>query len=268
MTSSYAPEIVPSDLNDPLKLQAFLDREFKNISKAMDSAQTVALDPQFVAPAKPDEGVVYYADGTSWNPTGQGEGYYGYVNGSYIKLSLSSTEVNALILASMTQFIGCVLDFGGIEANIPALWLPCFGQSLLRAGTYAPLFAKIDVTYGAVDGTHFNVPDYRGRVAAGQDDMGGTSANRLTGLSGGVDGDILGGTGGLETHTLTIAQLAAHAHDVERGAGAGAVARLQAAATFNAIAVQLAAAQSVGSNGAHNNVQPTIIVNKIIYAGA
>lgn len=91
MTSAYAPEIVPSDLNDPLKLQAFLDREFKNISKAMDTAQTVTLDPQFVAPAKPEEGVVYYADGTSWNP-GMGEGYYGYINGAYVKLSLRSVD--------------------------------------------------------------------------------------------------------------------------------------------------------------------------------
>lgn len=92
MTSPYAPEIVPSDLNDPLKLQAFLDREFKNISKAMDSAQTVSLDPQFVLPSKPEEGVIYYADGTSWNP-GSGEGYYGYKNGIWVKLDNNASEI-------------------------------------------------------------------------------------------------------------------------------------------------------------------------------
>lgn len=105
MTSPYAPEIVPSDLNDPLKLQAFLDREFKNISKAMDAAQTVTLDPQFVAPAKSEEGVVYYADGTSWNP-GMGEGYYGYINGAYVKLSLRSTDSPTFdILTVNTLFV-------------------------------------------------------------------------------------------------------------------------------------------------------------------
>ena len=42
--------------------------------------------------------------------------------------------------------------------------------------------------------------------------MGGSSANRLTGQTGGVDGDTLGGTGGAETHTLTTAQMPAHTH--------------------------------------------------------
>ena len=44
--------------------------------------------------------------------------------------------------------------------------------------------------------------------------MGGSSANRLTGQTGGVNGDTLGGTGGNETHTLTTAQLASHTHSV------------------------------------------------------
>ena len=54
----------------------------------------------------------------------------------------------------------------------------------------------------------------RGRVVAGQDDMGGASANRLTDQSGGLNGDTLGDTGGSETHTLTTAQLASHTHSV------------------------------------------------------
>lgn len=45
------------------------------------------------------------------------------------------------------------------------------------------------------------LPDYRGRVAAGKDNMGGTSANRLTSAGGGVDGDVMGAAGGSETHT-------------------------------------------------------------------
>lgn len=101
MTSPYAPEIVPSDLNDPLKLQAFLDRELRNISKAMDRAQTVTLDPQFVLPPKPEEGVIYYADGTSWNP-GSGEGYYGYVNGAFVKLD-NSFGAGGLIIPGATN---------------------------------------------------------------------------------------------------------------------------------------------------------------------
>lgn len=36
------------------------------------------------------------------------------------------------------------------------------GSSLLRAGTYAKLFIVLGTTYGAVDGTHFTVPNTQG----------------------------------------------------------------------------------------------------------
>ena len=66
------------------------------------------------------------------------------------------------------------------------------------------MFTAIGTTYGVGDGsTTFALPDMRGRIAAGQDDMGGTSANRLTGAGSGFDGDILGGVGGTETHTTS-----------------------------------------------------------------
>ena len=45
----------------------------------------------------------------------------------------------------------------------PTGWLEEDGSSLLRA-TYADLFAVIGVTYGSADGTHFNLPDPRGRT--------------------------------------------------------------------------------------------------------
>lgn len=58
------------------------------------------------------------------------------------------------------------------------------------------------------------LPDYRGRVAAGNDTMSSSSANRLTNVSGSLNGDTMGATGGTETHTLTAAQsgLQAHVH--------------------------------------------------------
>lgn len=47
------------------------------------------------------------------------------------------------------------------------------GSAVSRA-TYAALFAVIGTTYGAGDGsTTFNLPDARGRVTSGKDDMGG-----------------------------------------------------------------------------------------------
>jgi len=46
--------------------------------------------------------------------------------------------------------------------TVPSGYLECNGASLIRAD-YANLFAVIGTLYGAADGTHFNLPDYRGR---------------------------------------------------------------------------------------------------------
>lgn len=67
----------------------------------------------------------------------------------------------------------------------PAGWLLCQGQSLLRA-SFPALFAVIGVVYGAVDGTHFTLPDLRGRFPLGQNPLalaavGGTLGHTHTG---------------------------------------------------------------------------------------
>lgn len=59
---------------------------------------------------------------------------------------------------------GAVLPYAG--ASAPTGFLMCDGSSVLRS-TYADLFAAIGTTFGSVDGTHFTLPDMRGRVAAG-----------------------------------------------------------------------------------------------------
>ncbi len=56
--------------------------------------------------------------------------------------------------------IGSIIMFGG--ATAPIGYVLCNNASLLRAGTYAGLFAVIGTIFGSVDGTHFNVPDMRG----------------------------------------------------------------------------------------------------------
>jgi microcystin-dependent protein len=106
--------------------------------------------------------------------------------------------------------VGTVVDYAGSSA--PSKWLLCYGQAINRT-TYSALFSALGTTYGVGDGSStFNIPDLRGRVIAGKDDMGGSSGNRLTGQSGGLNGDTLGASGGVETHTLTEAQLATHDH--------------------------------------------------------
>ena len=48
----------------------------------------------------------------------------------------------------------------------PSGFFECNGASLSRT-TYATLFAAISTAYGAVDGTHFNIPDWRGYFPRG-----------------------------------------------------------------------------------------------------
>lgn len=185
---------------------------------------------------------------------------------------------------------GVIWEFAG--ASAPTGWLLCYGQEVSRA-TYPALFTAIGTTYGSGDGsTTFDLPDLRGRVVAGKDNMGGTSANRLTDQTGGLDGDTLGDTGGSETHVLTAAQLAAHTHaagtlaTASDGAhthttvgggdsGGGTNAFWLVATDGETLGTSSNGAHthtvsgstaSAGSDGAHNNVQPTIILNKIIKA--
>ncbi len=160
-------------------------------------------------------------------------------------------------------------DFGDVKetgrATAPAGWLLSFGQDVSET-TYAELFAAIAYTFGNPGGGNFTLPDHRGRAVAGKDDMGAVSANRLTGLTLGVDGDILGDTGGEEAHTQTEAELVSHTHEQFRTSGD---------AGFEGSGLRGVSSQTsgggeggpTGGGGAMNTVQPTIIMNKIIYVG-
>jgi microcystin-dependent protein len=103
---------------------------------------------------------------------------------------------------------GSVIPFAGSSA--PTNWLLCDGRSTgISRTTYANLFAVIGTTYGAGDGsTTFNLPDLRGRVAAGADDMGGTDAGRLS------VANTLGTATGAETVTIASANLPTHQHTI------------------------------------------------------
>lgn len=170
---------------------------------------------------------------------------------------------------------GMVVPYAGTSE--PSGYLFCYGQQISRT-TYSDLFSAVGTTYGVGDGsTTFNLPDLRGRVVAGQDDMGGLSANRLTGSpSGGVNGDTLGAAGGDEGHQLTEAELATHTHSagsyqttITGGSGEGSDSVLttplnDASQTSTNIVSVTGSSGSIGSDAEHNNVQPTFILNYII----
>jgi microcystin-dependent protein len=157
---------------------------------------------------------------------------------------------------------GVVLPYAGSTA--PTAWLLCDGSAVSRT-TYADLYAAIGTTYGTGDGsTTFNLPDLRGRAAAGKDNMGGTAANRLTSGGSGLDGTTLGAAGGAETHTLTIPQMPAHDHTVKFTANLVNSASATTAAVSASGTTNVSALNQTGGGGAHNNTQPTLVLNYII----
>jgi microcystin-dependent protein len=145
---------------------------------------------------------------------------------------------------TMSSDIGQVLSFATIA--LPAYCLPCNGASLLRTD-YPELFAAIGVLWGNVDGTHFNVPDFRGRVLVDAGAGSGLTPRAIT------------DSGGAESIALGIPEMPTHAHS-------GIPTFVTTAAGLEPA---LASAQTpfsidTGTNGgglAHDNMQPFVVVN-------
>jgi len=112
--------------------------------------------------------------------------------------------------------IGGIIDYTGSTAPNSSFVLP-FGQAISRT-TFATYFALVGTTFGAGDGsTTFNIPDLRGRLRAGVDNMGGSAAGRIGSVvtdSGTIVGTTLGSVGGSATHVQTGAELVTHSHGV------------------------------------------------------
>jgi microcystin-dependent protein len=102
--------------------------------------------------------------------------------------------------------VGGLMPYLGSSAPNSSFVLP-YGQAISRT-TYATLFALTGTAFGTGDGvTTFNVPDMRGRVPYGLDNMGGSASGRMTSLSGGIDGTTIGANGGSQNVTLGQANL-------------------------------------------------------------
>lgn len=164
-------------------------------------------------------------------------------------LEVAGSNINNLVAPS-----GAVMAYAGGVA--PTGWLFCDGSGQLAA-TYPNLFAAIGYTYGG-GGASFNLPDLRGRIPAGRDNMGGNSAGRITNGGSGIVGTTLGAAGGQESVTLSISQIPAHTHSYAWYQGSGGGGKTDGGGLTSGTT------GSAGGGQAHTNVQPTIILNYII----
>jgi len=71
-TVSYSPGQLPTD---PDEINRYFFSELQKISSALTLVSAGHLDKTTVAPTKPRDGDIRYADGTLWNP-GSGVGIY------------------------------------------------------------------------------------------------------------------------------------------------------------------------------------------------
>lgn len=193
--------------------------------------------------------------------------------------------------------LGGIIDFAGSSVPSTAFAFPV-GQAISRSGSFAPLFSLIGTTYGSGDGsTTFNLPDYRGRVAAGKDNMGGTTASRLTSTTMTPDGNTLGATNSVGGQTVTLGAgdiptltstgsaslsasvtstnwVASNSNDSSgnavSGGGSGLAVTGGTFGSVSKIASTGTASGSISTSYTNNsqtsvpNVQPTILVNKLI----
>lgn len=236
-----------------------------------------------------------FAGATGW-------GFYKTANGFAVALDgVKVAEFTPTGLAG-----GMPIGMGPIPWSFstpPTGWVLCNGQLLSRT-TYSALWTMVsaEITAGNTlftvgDGsTTFGIPDLRGRVPAGADDMGVAAANRLTAAGAGFSGTQLGAAGGAQGVSLTAAQLAGHTHSGTTGGmkrnnphkhgidvRSGVYTRQEGTSAGNVwhdvSAGETATADidhehdfttdsGAGLSGAaHLNVQPTIITNYIIYTG-
>lgn len=152
--------------------------------------------------------------------------------------------------------VGSIMPYAGTSA--PTGWLLCHGSTELIA-SYADLFAVLSTTYGGNGTTTFGIPDIRGRVIAGKDDMGGSAASRLTtGSKAAINGLTLGASGGVEEHQLIEAEIPSftkyNSHvTVNTTPSTGGNTRVTSISTT-----------TFGGDANHTNTQPTIVLNYII----
>lgn len=187
-------------------------------------------------------------------------------------------SINRTGTTNTTSTTGAVVQYAG--ASAPTGWVFCDGTTYDgSAGTaYYALWLVIGTTYGGTGQSSFKVPDLRGRVAVGLDNMGGSDAGLLD------VANTIGSKSGEQNHTLTAGESGTTAHnhtqDQHRHGFASGVQPWHSGSTYgvnswfwvqidgltgtnNETATNIAHA-GASATSAHNIMQPYMLLNYII----
>lgn len=126
------------------------------------------------------------------------------------------------------------------------------GTKINTSGSQSGTHTCKRAPYGIGDGsTTFNLPSMKGNVPVGKD----TSQTEFAGL---------GQTGGEKTHTLTIAEMPSHDHPIGYASNAGSNTNYAKLADNTSPGSTSDTITNTGGDGAHNNLQPYLVLNYII----
>lgn len=182
--------------------------------------------------------------------------------GTLPSAALVNNSITSLQLSPLIKpLIGGYFPWGApAGVAVPAGYVEGNGQ-LLNVVTYALLFAIYGTTYGGDGVTNFGTPDLRGRCIffidpASPQPTGGRIVNGTI---------AVGATGGEESHTLTVDELAPHSHAYTTPA----INLYQIANGMATNRPTPAPGQTdvTGGGQPHNNMTPYILNRILIYAG-
>ncbi|RMG95520.1 MAG: hypothetical protein D6706_11910 [Chloroflexi bacterium] len=173
----------------------------------------------------------------------------------FIALTLFLMMAMPNVASADGPIVGEIRLWAGLgQDHLPPGWVIAEGQCVSRL-QYSELFSVIGTSFGDCGPTAFKLPDLRGRVPVGFDQTD-------------PDFVVVGKTGGEKTHTLTIDEMPSHSHKLD-------YYRLGTVNAPNAVAYPYGygtdwggiGTSSTGGNQPHNNLQPYLTLNYIIYIG-